>query len=87
MEDVTLAHAKEHLEELIARAARGEDVRIAQPGVATVRLTVVESPAGPARPKPERRPGSWKGRLNIPDEELLAPLSDDELKHWYGDEG
>ena len=34
MEDVDLRYAKEHLDELIARAARGEDVRIfAQPGV------------------------------------------------------
>lgn len=28
MDDVTLAYAKEHLEELIERARRGEDVRI-----------------------------------------------------------
>ena len=31
MEDVSLADAKEHLEELIARASRGEDVRIVRP--------------------------------------------------------
>ena len=38
MEDVTLAHAKEHLEELVERAARGEVVRIVDPvnGVATL---------------------------------------------------
>jgi len=81
MEDVTIAHAKEHLEDLVARAARGEDVRIAQPGVATVRLTVVESAV-----QPERRPGRWKGRLNIPDEKLLEPMSEEELKLWYGED-
>lgn len=28
MDTVTLAHAKEHLEELMERASKGEDVRI-----------------------------------------------------------
>ena len=41
MEDVTLAQAKEHLEELVARAARGEDVRIKDPKHGSVRLTPV----------------------------------------------
>jgi antitoxin (DNA-binding transcriptional repressor) of toxin-antitoxin stability system len=84
MEDVDLTFAKEHLEELIARAARGEDVRIAQPGIATVRLAVVEPATEPVA-KEQRRPGRWKGRLNISDEELLEPMSDEELKLWYGD--
>lgn len=38
MEDVTIAHAKEQLEELIQRAARGEDVRISDPKAGGVRL-------------------------------------------------
>lgn len=85
MEDVNLQHAKEHLEELIARAARGEDVRIAQPGVATVKLIVVETAAAD-KPKPERRPGRWKDRLpNLPDD-FFDPLPEEELKHWYGDD-
>ena len=85
MDDFDLRHAKEHLEELIQRAAKGEDVRIAQPGVATVRLIVVEPSVEP-QPRPERRPGRWKGRLNIPDEKLLEPMSEEELKLWYGDD-
>ena len=40
MEDVTLAHAKEHLEELIERVARGEDERIAVPAIGSVKLTI-----------------------------------------------
>jgi hypothetical protein len=44
MEDVTLAHAKEHLEELIERAARVEEVRISDPKVGTVKLTPVHQP-------------------------------------------
>ena len=84
MEDVTLAHAKEHLEELVARAARGEDVRIADPNLGTVRLTADAGAETVARP--ERRSGRWKGRLNIPDDELLEPMSEDELKLWYGED-
>ena len=41
MEDVSVAHAKEHLEELVARAARGEDVSIVDPKVGKVKLTPV----------------------------------------------
>ena len=38
MEDVTLSHAKQHLEELIARAARGEEITISDPVLGTVIL-------------------------------------------------
>ena len=31
MEDVSLMHAKDHLEELIERAAKGEEIRIRDP--------------------------------------------------------
>ena len=46
MSDVTLAHAKEHLEELVARAARGEEVRIVDPAIGSVRLTPDVATAG-----------------------------------------
>ena len=38
MEDVSLAHAKEHLEELVRRAAAGEEVRIVDPEIGAVTL-------------------------------------------------
>ena len=81
MEDVDLRYAKEHLDELIARAARGEDVRISEPGIATVRLTLVSATA-----KPERRPGRWKDKLPDPPPDFFEPMSDEELKDWYGNE-
>ena len=65
MDDVTIPHAKEHLEELIARARRGEDVRISDPKLGTVKLTPAEG--APSTAKADRQPGRWKGRLNIPD--------------------
>ena len=86
MEDVDVRHAKEHLEELIARAARGEDVRIAQPGLATVKLTVVD-PQPDNRTKPKwRRLGLLEGKVSPPPDSFFDPLTDDELKDWYGDE-
>ncbi len=42
MEDVPLTHAKEHFEELIARASRGEDVWITDPRLGTVKLQLAE---------------------------------------------
>ncbi len=42
MEDVTLAHAKAHLSELVDRASRGEQVRITRRGRPVASLTGVE---------------------------------------------
>ena len=83
MEDVTLAHAKEHLEELIEKVARGEAVRIVDPKIGKVRL-LPERVAGAAA-APKRVPGRWKDRLPEPPEGFFDPLSDEELKDWYGD--
>jgi prevent-host-death family protein len=82
MEDVSLAQAKDHLEELIERATRGEDVRISDPRLGTVRLQpVAERPTGEA---PERRPGRWKGRFTVP-ARLFEPLTDEELAWLSGE--
>ena len=83
MEDVDLRHAKEHLEELIARVARGEEVRIAQPGLATVRLTVVGAATDSAG-KPKRL-GLLEGKVSPPPDTFFDPLTEDELKDWYGE--
>ena len=81
MEDVTLDHAKDHLEELIERAARGEDIRISDPKLGTVKLEPV---AGTANLEGKRRPGRWKGRFTVP-ERLFEPLTDDELAWLSGE--
>ena len=83
MEDVDLRHAKEHLEELIARARRGEDVRISDPEGGAVKLTPVEVVAPVAR-KP-RRLGLLEGKMKVP-ERLMEPMTDEELKDWYGED-
>jgi antitoxin (DNA-binding transcriptional repressor) of toxin-antitoxin stability system len=85
MEDVSLAHAKDHLEELIARASRGEDVRISDPDVGTVRLLPVANVhTSVEQPGSARYPGRLKGKLTVPTR-LLEPMSEEELKLWYGD--
>jgi antitoxin (DNA-binding transcriptional repressor) of toxin-antitoxin stability system len=98
MDDVNLAHAKDHLEELMARAASGEDVRITDPKLGTVKLLRVPREPDLTAPrvtdtmepfvplKEKRVPGLLKGRLTIPDG-IFDPMSDEELKDWDGGDG
>ena len=82
MEDVTLPHAKEHLEELMERAARGEDVRISDPKVGTMRLV----PSEPAADRPQGVIfGQWSHLPEVPLDRLLAPLTDEELEWLSGE--
>ena len=98
MEEIDLRHAKEHLEELIERARRGEDVRISDAKGKAVRLLPVEgSCADPTYPrgtdpmppfvplKEPRIPGRLAGKMKVP-ERLMEPMSEEELKDWYGDD-
>jgi prevent-host-death family protein len=47
MDTVSLADAKAHLSELVARAERGEDVSITRRGKPVVKLTRIERPKKP----------------------------------------
>lgn len=81
MEDVSVAHAKEHLEELVARAARGEDVSIVDPKVGKVRLTPAGN--GATHLRKARRLGLLEGKMTVPSR-LLEPMSEEDLADWYG---
>lgn len=81
MENITIAEAKEQLEELIERARRGEEVRISG-GSGAVRLEPVD--AGTIV-RPKRVFGQWRDKFEVP-ARLFEPLSEDEL-HWIGGEG
>ena len=96
MEDVSLAQAKDHLEELIERAARGEDIRISDAKFGTVRLTPISAPdllaprvtdtMEPFVPlAKDRVPGRLKGRMKVP-ARLMEPMTEEELRDWYGDD-
>ncbi|HEY7550797.1 MAG TPA: hypothetical protein VH913_14935 [Hyphomicrobiaceae bacterium] len=84
MEDVSIDHAKDHLEELIERAAKGEEIRISDPHFGTVKLLPVGPTVVISKPRPERRPGRWKGRFTVP-ERLFEPLSEEELAWLSGE--
>ena len=86
MEDVDLRHAKEHLEELLERAARGEEVRISDPKLGTIRLTAVAGAAADGPKRPKRVPGRWKDRIPDPPPGFFDPMTEEELKDWYGDD-
>jgi antitoxin (DNA-binding transcriptional repressor) of toxin-antitoxin stability system len=81
MEDVSIAHAKEHLEDLVARAARGEDVSIVDPKVGKVKLTSAGN--GASHPRKPRRLGLLEGKMKVP-ARLMEPMSREELADWYG---
>lgn len=76
---VTIAEAKEQLEELIARARRGEVVTI-DDGKGSVRVV-----AEHVSPRPKRIAGQWIGKIQVP-ARLLEPLTDDELRWLSGEE-
>jgi antitoxin (DNA-binding transcriptional repressor) of toxin-antitoxin stability system len=80
VEDVSLPYAKEHLEDLVARATRGEDVRIVTSGDGNVRL-VASNLSG----SPQVIFGQWKHLQDIPKEDFLAQLSDEELLWLSGE--
>lgn len=75
---VTVHQAKTQLSKLIAAAEAGEDIVIARGDKPVVRLTLVE----PA-PKPERRPGRWKGIIEF-DDRFFEPMSEEDLRLWEG---
>lgn len=76
---VNVHEAKSDLSKLLARAEAGEEIIIARAGTPVARLVAL-------KPAPKRRFGSWAGRFEIDDEELLAPLSDEESRLWEGGE-
>ncbi len=84
MDQYDIAYARDHLLELIERAARGEEVSIKDPARGTFKLMHASQPS--AEPSFPDKPilGQWKGRLKVPDR-LLEPLSDEELAWLSGE--
>lgn len=82
MDRYDLEYAREHLAELIERASKGEEVTIRDPAHGDVRFKLV-----PAGADERRRPrlGLLEGKMKVP-ERLFEPLSEEELKDWYGEE-
>ncbi len=72
---VTVHEAKTHLSRLLQHASNGEEVIISRGSKPVARLVPIGETKG------RRRPGSWKGRLVIP-QEFFDPLPADELFAW-----
>ena len=81
MDTYDIAYAREHLGELIDRAARGEAVSITDPVLGTFRLAP-DSDGAAIHPRPIL--GQWKGTLTVP-ARLFEPLSDEELSWLSGE--
>lgn len=85
MDSFTIPEAKERLEVLLKRASNDEDVRISDPVLGTVKLAVVPAQSAFVPLKEDRVPGRLTGILTVP-ARLMEPMSEDELRDWYGDD-
>jgi prevent-host-death family protein len=74
---VTVHVAKTTLSKLIERARAGEEVIIARGKTPVARLVPISEHA------PERRPGTLRGIVKVPDS-FFEPLPAEELEGWEG---
>lgn len=81
METFGIDEAKQRLEDLIARAAQGEEVVILDPIHGAASLRIIKRPA-----EGTRRPGLIKDKVPPLPEEFFAPLADADLKEFYGEQ-
>lgn len=77
MDTVSLAAAKAHLSELVARAERGEDVCITRRGKPVVKLTRVENPKKPIDFEAIRRLRESMPKQKESSEEFIRGMRDD----------
>ncbi len=84
MENLTIIEAKEQLEDLIERASKGEIVVIR--GAGGRQVTLQAAPDGAPNTEQPKGPkfGQFAGRYKIP-ENVLEPMTEADLRDWYGD--
>jgi antitoxin (DNA-binding transcriptional repressor) of toxin-antitoxin stability system len=78
MDTIPTTRAERELPDLIHHAATGETIVIEAPSGERVRLEPL-----PQTLKRDRKPGRLKGKLTVP-ARLMEPMSEEELKDWYG---
>ena len=76
MPTYTIHAAKTNLSKLVARAEAGEEVVLARGKDPVVKIVPVT-----AVPKPKRKFGALKGKIQI-GPEFFDPLPEEELKYW-----
>ena len=77
---VNIHAAKTQLSKLLKRVQNGEEIIIAKAGKPIARLLPAE------RPRPPRVPGTGKDQIIFMAEDFDAPLPDDILKLFYGED-
>ena len=80
---VSVREAKTHLSRLLAQVEAGEDVVIARNGKPIARLVLCELVL--CEPPGRREFGTLKGRIRL-DEGFFAPLPEEEIAAWEGDQ-
>lgn len=77
-DSINATDAKAHFSELLDRAAGGEEIVVARAGKPVARIMPLADP-------PKRPFGLMKGRWpEIPDDALLAPMSEEDLRWAEG---
>jgi antitoxin (DNA-binding transcriptional repressor) of toxin-antitoxin stability system len=78
---ITTHEAKTHLSRYLAAIEQGEEFIIARGKKPVAILSPIPKAQTPSRPKVGETLGP---RISIPDS-AFAPLTDEELKEWYGE--
>jgi hypothetical protein len=79
MDTIPTTKAERELPDLIHRAASGETIILEAPSGERVRLEPLHELAE------DRVPGLLKDKIKVP-ARLFEPMTDEELKLWYGEE-
>lgn len=74
---VNIHEAKTHLSRLLAEVEAGAEVVIAKSGRPVAKLVALNA-------APSRQPGTWAGKLNVPDDVLFEPMPESELREIEG---
>lgn len=78
MTTITIEKAEKELAALVRRAIAGEEIILSEGQEPRVKLQPVE-PSYRGR-------GILKGKIKVSDEDLFAPLPEEELKRWWGED-
>jgi prevent-host-death family protein len=77
MENVKIAYAKAHFQELLTRVAKGERIVISR-----YNTPVAELGPPPRTEPPKPKFGTLKGKVKIIDPHCFDPLTDKEVDDW-----
>jgi antitoxin (DNA-binding transcriptional repressor) of toxin-antitoxin stability system len=78
---VSAQYAEEHFADILHTALRGEDVEIATPEQASVRMALATSPPKTPSGRPRRELwGAWEGLVSTPDQKTWDEMHEQFLR-------